>query len=338
MDRNKYLYVYSNIFFTKGYTRTMVYDCCTQRTLFFENAFYALLDEFRKHKIDSIINKYANVDVLGFAEFLVSNNFASLVNDISLFPTLKKVWFSPNEMENAIIDIDSTSNHNYKKISEELQALHCAHLEIRIFYDADIQKLSNIARHFYKADFKSVDIIVKYKEGINPPDYLQLAAQYPPLSIFVYEAPSDTYHKSLIDTTYHGIGFVCYLKQKIEATTDCGIINRSSFSLPSSISNFTEGILKNKCLNRKLSITVDGQIKNCPCMSKAYGNIRDHSIAEIFRSNEFQKYWDITKDEIRVCKDCEYRYICNDCRAFVTDIYDKPLKCKYNPYKQKWEE
>jgi len=159
MDRNKYLYVYSNIFFTKGYTRTMVYDCCTQRTLFFENAFYALLDEFRKHKIDSIINKYANVDVLGFAEFLVSNNFASLVNDISLFPTLKKVWFSPNEMENAIIDIDSTSNHNYKKISEELQALHCAHLEIRIFYDADIQKLSNIARHFYKADFKSVDII-----------------------------------------------------------------------------------------------------------------------------------------------------------------------------------
>ena len=247
----------------------MVYDCCTQRTLFFENAFYALLDEFRKHKIDSIINKYANVDVLGFAEFLVSNNFASLVNDISLFPTLKKVWFSPNEMENAIIDIDSTSNHNYKKISEELQALHCAHLEIRIFYDADIQKLSNIARHFYKADFKSVDIIVKYNEGINPPDYLQLAAQYPPMSIFVYEAPSDTYNKSLIDTTYHGIGFVCYLKQKIEATTDCGIINRSSFCLPSSISNFTEGILKNKCLNRKLSITVDGQIKNCPCMSKA---------------------------------------------------------------------
>lgn len=79
----------------------MVYDCCTQRTLFFENAFYALLDEFRKHKIDSIVSKYPNVDVLGFAEFLLSNNFASLVNDISLFPKLKKVWFSPNEIENA---------------------------------------------------------------------------------------------------------------------------------------------------------------------------------------------------------------------------------------------
>lgn len=105
----------------------MVYDCCTQRTLFFENAFYALLDEFRKHKIDSIINKYANVDVLGFAEFLVSNNFASLVNDISLFPTLKKVWFSPNEMENAIIDIDSTSNHNYKKYQKSCK-LFIAHI------------------------------------------------------------------------------------------------------------------------------------------------------------------------------------------------------------------
>lgn len=316
----------------------MVYDCSTQRTLFFENAFYALLDEFRKYKIDCVVNKYPNVDVLGFAEFLLRNNFASLVNDISLFPRLEKVWFSPNEMENAIIDIDSTSSHNYKKISEELQVLHCAHVEIRIFYNADIPELSNIARYFYKADFKSVDIVVKYKEGIKPPDYLKLAAQYPPLSIFVYDAPTDTYHKSFIDTTYHGIGFVYYLKQKIEATTDCGKINRSSFCLPSSISNFTEGILKNKCLNRKLSVTADGQIKNCPCMSKTYGNIRDHSIADIFRSNEFQKYWNITKDEIRVCKDCEYRYICNDCRAFVTDIYDKPLKCKYNPYKQKWEE
>lgn len=219
----------------------MVYDCSTQRTLFFENAFYVLLDEFRKHKIGSVVSKYPNIDVLGFADFLLSNNFASLVNDISLFPKLKKVWFSPNEMETAIIDIDSTSNHNYQKISEELQGLHCVHLEIRIFYDADIQELSNIARHFYKADLKSVDIIVKFKEGITPPDYLKLAAQYPPLSMFVYEAPTDTYHKSLIDTTYHGIGFVYYLKQKIEATTDCGKINRFSFCLPSSISNFTEG-------------------------------------------------------------------------------------------------
>lgn len=338
MDRNKYLYVYSNIFFTKGYTRTMVYDCSTQRTLFFENAFYTLIDEFRKYKIEYIVKKYPNIDVLGFVEFLLSNNFASLVKNISLFPKLKKVWFSPNEMENAIIDIDSTSNYNYGKISEELQVLHCAHLEIRIFYSADIIELSNIANYFYKADFHSIDFIVKYNSGISSHDYLKLASKYPPLSLFVYEAPTDIYHKSLIESTYHGIGFVYYLKQKIEATTDCGKINRSSFCLPSSISDFTEGMLKNKCLNRKLSITADGQIKNCPCLAKVYGNIRDCSIVEIFRSNEFQKYWDITKDKIRVCKDCEYRYICNDCRGFITNIYDKPLKCKYNPYKQVWED
>jgi radical SAM protein with 4Fe4S-binding SPASM domain len=55
---------------------------------------------------------------------------------------------------------------------------------------------------------------------------------------------------------------------------------------------------------------------------------------------DFKKYWSITKDQINVCKDCEFRYICTDCRAYTTNIdndYSKPLKCSYDPYKGKWE-
>jgi len=42
----------------------------------------------------------------------------------------------------------------------------------------------------------------------------------------------------------------------------------------------------------------------------------------------------------RAYKDCEFRYICTDCRVFIqedTDILSKPLKCKYNPYEATWE-
>ncbi len=55
----------------------------------------------------------------------------------------------------------------------------------------------------------------------------------------------------------------------------------------------------------------------------------------------FKKYWDINKDKIYVCKDCEFRYICTDCRAYVEDpedILSKPLKCGYNPYTGEWSE
>lgn len=337
IDKNKYLYIYSNIFFVKGYARTMIYDSCSQRILFMNNSFYAIIENFRKYKINEVVKMNNNLDVMGFVEYMLDKNFASIVNEISSFPKLEYTWNSANQMENAIIDVNETSNHDFRKISKELQYFHCAHLEIRIFYSANIVDLSNIAKYFCKADFNSVDFIVKYNADLSSDNYLKLAASYPPISFFVYGSPYNHYYKSIIDSTYHGIGFVYFLKQNIKSTTDCGVINRHSFCLPSTVSDFTEGILKNRCLNRKISITADGMIKNCPCMSNSYGNVNNHSIVDIFLSKDFRKYWNIRKDEIHVCKDCEYRYLCSDCRAFLNSLYEKPSKCMYNPYKQKWE-
>lgn len=81
--------------------------------------------------------------------------------------------------------------------------------------------------------------------------------------------------------------------------------------------------------------------KNCPSMKESYGNIKDTTLIEALEKPGFKKYWNITKDQINVCKDCEFRYICTDCRAYLEDpddIYSKPLKCGYNPYTCEWEE
>jgi hypothetical protein len=45
------------------------------------------------------------------------------------------------------------------------------------------------------------------------------------------------------------------------------------------------------------------------------------------------------KDQIDVCIDCEYRYICTDCRAFNNDLDTKPKKpekCEYDQYTGNW--
>jgi len=55
----------------------------------------------------------------------------------------------------------------------------------------------------------------------------------------------------------------------------------------------------------------------------------------------FKDLWSINKDQIEVCKDCEFRYVCTDCRAFITDPdnrYSKPSTCTYDPYTAQWEE
>jgi hypothetical protein len=75
-------------------------------------------------------------------------------------------------------------------------------------------------------------------------------------------------------------------------------------------------------------------------MSKSYGNIANTRLEDVIQLPEFQKLWFVKKDEIDVCKDCEFRYMCTDCRCFIKDpgnIYSQPAKCPYNPYICKWQ-
>jgi hypothetical protein len=56
--------------------------------------------------------------------------------------------------------------------------------------------------------------------------------------------------------------------------------------------------------------------------------------------NRFRSAWHIKKDMIKKCRDCEFRYACTDCRAYLEDpqdILSKPLKCGYDPYTGTWD-
>ena len=37
-------------------------------------------------------------------------------------------------------------------------------------------------------------------------------------------------------------------------------------------------------------------------------------LPKIFVNELYEKYWNMTKEDVEQCKDCEYRYICFDCR------------------------
>ncbi len=119
---------------------------------------------------------------------------------------------------------------------------------------------------------------------------------------------------------------------------NCGAISPKYFRI--NLPMFSESQKHNTCLHRKISIDSKGDIRNCPSMPESFGNIRDTKLREAIRQKSFKKYWDITKDKITVCSDCEFRHICTDCRAYgreENDIYSKPLKCGYDPYSLQWD-
>ena len=75
-------------------------------------------------------------------------------------------------------------------------------------------------------------------------------------------------------------------------------------------------------------------------MQKSYGSVKTNSLADVVNNKDFRTLWGVTKDDVDVCRDCEFRYICTDCRAYTQDTesqHSKPIKCDYDPYTGVWQ-
>ncbi|HLL83069.1 MAG TPA: SPASM domain-containing protein, partial [Longimicrobium sp.] len=102
---------------------------------------------------------------------------------------------------------------------------------------------------------------------------------------------------------------------------------------------FSEGQRFNSCLNRKISVDRFGEIRNCPSTPRSYGHVHDTSLHSALAHREFRELWEVNKDQVEVCRDCEFRYVCTDCRAYIAepaDRFSKPSKCTYDPYTARW--
>ncbi len=75
-------------------------------------------------------------------------------------------------------------------------------------------------------------------------------------------------------------------------------------------------------------------------MQASFGNVTTTTLSDALYTEGFRDKWNIRKDQIEVCRDCELRYVCTDCRAYLSDtsnMFSKPFKCSYNPYTAEWE-
>ncbi len=77
---------------------------------------------------------------------------------------------------------------------------------------------------------------------------------------------------------------------------------------------YTRNQYWNSCWAFKIAIKANGDVM--PCIftrDLRIGNLLKHNAASIIKKS--LPYWRITKDQIEDCQNCEYRYLCNDCRA-----------------------
>lgn len=106
--------------------------------------------------------------------------------------------------------------------------------------------------------------------------------------------------------------------------------------------DFKRNYSGNSCWQGKINITCDGYISPCIMGEEFINrefNVKTHTLDEILNNYLKPKFWGISRDKIEVCKDCEYRYVCKDCRPMSIrkeSLYKRGDMCKYNPYERIW--
>ncbi len=113
--------------------------------------------------------------------------------------------------------------------------------------------------------------------------------------------------------------------------------------------SFARNVSGHPCLNGKLCIQADGQA--FPCVmdrSRPLGNVVESSLEAIVSGAAARAAWGESRDRMPVCRDCEFRYACFDCRPLSTGARSAleraeeqrrggPL-CLYDPYTGVWNE
>jgi SPASM domain peptide maturase of grasp-with-spasm system len=327
--------LYANCMPVKGARRSVICDLQKQRLRFIPNQLFYILTELADSSTVEIKKKFD-----GQREQLIDDYFALLVaedygfwcDEPEKFPALDLTWERPETITNSIIDIDRFSQHDYSQIFTQLDELGCQAVQVRAYDALSMKELEEILQACHYRRLRHVDLIIKFQPELTREVLTEFCLRYQVItSISVYSSPQKSKHE-----VYPLPVFVRFYTHPVTPDS-CGEVSHGYFSL--FLEHFTEAQQFNTCLNKKLSISSDGSIKSCPSMSQSFGNISDTSLKSVVNEPALIQIGSITKDQVKICRDCEFRYVCTDCRAYTCDSddpYSKPAKCSYDPYTASW--
>lgn len=331
--------LYPNIIPVKGFNRSILMDLYKSDFKYIPNYFCDFLLEnqynsFTKSTFISYCGANDKFDELNnIFNFFIDNDYLVLL-DIHLSYGLQNnqhIISNESIIIDTIIELSSKSNWNIENLFTILNDLGALFLEVRFLDDISFIKFNSKIQHMlinHSVEF--VHYIIPFSEKTKkelanlPNDFVRLG--------------KITFYNCLAKPDFNNDTInIEYSTQNSIDNKNCGCIHPDFFKF--NVNSYYRDIKKNNCLSNKLSIDQNGEISNCPS-KKSFGNLSKVNIDQLVKTKIFQKEWEVTKDKVLICSDCEYRWMCSDCRAFTSDdstIYSKPLKCEYNPYINKWK-
>lgn len=328
---DKYLVKYSTWLMAAGYYHAILLDIHNHRSIRIPKDVFRFLKFADKKPIGKIISLFHDESTVNeYISFLIKEGVCFLSNktDVSKMRNMSMFWDYPALISNSIIDI---SKENLGDLIVFFDKFSFQNTNIQFRFLQDSVTADEIIQMIQKVIQRKIEYLEFYFDSKNEK------------SVLNYLLSTDRGKSSIIVKIFNSVEKKMFMYDNMNVIkTDCKILELQcgTFVFNENGEHFCESQKYNTCLNRKLCIDQDGYIKNCPSMKHHYGHISNTNVEEVVNLPEFQKWWHIKKDEIDVCKDCEFRHMCTDCRAFIKDpenIYSQPAKCTYNPYICKWE-
>src|SRR6266436_8794949 len=128
--------LFANCIPVRGARRSIICDLQLHRFVLIPNGLHHILTELRGLSISQIKNAFERGQhsvIDEYFAFLVKKEYGFFCTEPHLFPELDLTWLEPDQITNAIIDVDRESRHAYASIFSQLDSLGCKALQLRFF-------------------------------------------------------------------------------------------------------------------------------------------------------------------------------------------------------------
>jgi SPASM domain peptide maturase of grasp-with-spasm system len=334
---SRYFLCYACCIPVQGHARSILCDLQRGSFLFIPNILVEILELCREHTVEEVHAHFGNEhdeQIDEYLQYLIDQQYGFYTTEPQRFPLMSLDWRNPKIITNCLVDFDAGTRHDLADLNEQLSNLGCEALELRFFHSLDLAGLEERLRPFTDSSLRSINVLAGHHPSLEPEVLRDLLVRQKRVRhITIHSSPAR--EELLIVDPQTSLQ---YTPEVIDSEACCGNVSSRYFSC--TVSAFTEARRFNNCLNRKIGIDKRGAIRNCPSMPRSYGRLGVTPLSEVVDNPEFRKPWEVTKDQVLVCQDCEFRYICHDCRAYLQtpgEPLSKPAKCRYNPYEARWE-
>lgn len=337
----RYFNLYSNIIISKGVNRILITDLQRNTSEIYPLELNEIIEELNNVSIEELFKDFdleSQVVLQEYLDLLLDKEygFITLNQKDSNFPNLSTEYNEASEISDLFIELDDFSV--LEKTLNSVELLNMKFITIFCERYLSIEEMIKIDKYFIGSSLIGFQIYSPFHDEINKLTLEHLNQKT--LRIFNLVLFNCFKKPKVVKSNFK---FQIEFTRKQIVRESCGKVSLNYFE--TNIIKVLESINHNSCLHKKISVDKLGNIKNCPSMQQSFGNINDTTLEEALNHPDFKKYWNVNKDMIEVCKDCEFRHICTDCRAYTErNVFEealdlsKPLKCGYNPYTTEWSE